>query len=227
MDYKIEGGNLPVLIVNLNRGETIITQSGGMSWMSDTISMATESGGFKKAFSRMVGGESAFVSRYTAEHGDGVIAFSSSFPGDIIDYDIEPGKDLIVQKKAFLASEDTVDLSIYFQKKIGAGLVGGEGFFMQRASGQGKLFLEIDGALITKDLEPGETLFVDNGYIAFMEDTVDYDIERIKGVKNVLLGGEGLFLAKVTGPGKIGLQTQPLAQHIQTILPYLDVLKDK
>lgn len=221
MKYEIKGGNLPVVEITLESGETIITESGAMSWMSENLTMDTESGGAKKAFSRVFSGESLFLNKYTAEGGEGSIAFSSSFPGSILDVQLSRDKDLIIQKGAFLAAESSIDLSIFFQKKLGTALFGGEGLIMQRVSGDGLVFLEIDGSLIEKDLAPGEVMYIDNGYLAFMEDTVKFDIEKIKGLKNIFFGGEGLFVARVEGPGKIGLQTQPIIQHAGALIPYL------
>lgn len=221
MKYEIQGGTLPVVIVSLEPGESVITQSGGMSWMSDNFNMDTESGGLKKAFSRMFTGESLFLNRYTAERVPGIIAFSGSFPGAILPYEIQPGRSLIFQKQAFLASESTVDLSMHFNKTLSSGFFGGEGFIMQKASGRGTVFLEIDGSLVTYDLAPGQTMLLDNGYLAYMEDTVTYDVEKIKGMKNIFLGGEGLFLAKVTGPGKIGIQTHPIPKVAQALIPFI------
>ncbi len=209
MKYEIKGGSMPVVICKLENGESMMTESGSMSWMSPNIKMETLAGGFGKAMGRMFSGESIFRNKYTA-NGDGMIAYSSKFPGEIRVIDIKPGEDIIVQKRAFLASEMGVDLSIHFRKKIASGLFGGEGFIMQRLSGNGVAFIEIDGSAIEYDLAPGQEIIVDTGNLAAMSATCEMDIKTVKGVKNVLFGGEGLFVTSVKGPGKVILQTMPL-----------------
>lgn len=218
MKYEIKGTPLPTVICYLDAGETMKTERGAMSWMTENMDMQTNAGGsVGKAFSRMFSGESMFQNTYTAMNGPGMIAFSSSFPGDILPFQITPGKSLIAQKSAFLASEAGVDMSIFFQKKLGAGFFGGEGFIMQKFTGNGTVFLEIDGSLVVYDLQPGQTMLLDNGYLAAMEETVSMSIERVKGVGNVLFGGEGLFNTKVTGPGRIWVQTMPASQLASVI----------
>ena len=212
MKYKIEGGNLPAVICTLEDGESMITESGGMSWMSPNMKMETTSnGGIGKAFGRMFTGEAMFQNRYTAQGGSGMIAFASSFPGCIRAVEIGPGRELIVQKSGFLASETGVEMSVFFQKKLGSGLFGGEGFIMQKLSGQGMAFLEFDGHIIEYDLEPGQEIVVDTGYLAAMESTCSIDIRSVPGVKNMVFGGEGIFNTVISGPGHIWLQTMPLS----------------
>ena len=209
MRYEITGTPLPVAILRLNRGETIHSENGAMSWMSDGLSMKTNAGGsIGKAFSRAFSGESIFQNTYTAQVDDAFIAFASSFPGQIlpIDVGVQP---IVAQKSAFLARESTVDMAIHFQRKLGSGFFGGEGFIMQRFSGSGIVFLEIDGALKEYDLAPGETMILDTGYLAAMTASVKMDVTTVKGVGNVLFGGEGLFHTCVTGPGHIWVQTMP------------------
>lgn len=222
MEYKIEGTPFPVLICNLTNGETMVTESGAMSWMTSNITMETSSqGGFGKMMGRVFAGESLFLNRYTA-NGNGMVAFASTVPGVILPIDIAPGNDMIVQKTGFLAAEPGVELSIFFKKKLGAGFFGGEGFIMQRLSGQGKAFIAIDGYCKEYILQPGQTITIDTGYLAAMESTCSMDIKMISGAKNVLFGGEGLFNTIVTGPGKVYLQTQPiskLAGAISRVLP--------
>ncbi len=218
LNYKIEGGNLPVLICYPELGQTICTEGGSMSWMSPNMDMKTNSGGgIGKVFGRLFSGESLFMNEYTPVNGPGMIAFSSSFPGSIIPVQVTPGSGIIAQKSAFLAMEKGLDLSIYFQKKIGAGFFGGEGFIMQKVSGNGLAFLEIDGHCIEYILGPGETILIDTGHLAAMSDTCTMDIQTVKGVKNMFFGGEGFFLTKVTGPGKVYLQSMPISNVANVI----------
>ncbi len=212
MRYEIKGETLPVVLCYLDNGERMITERGSMSWMSPNMLMETTSnGGIGKAIGRMFAGEALFQNIYTAQGGSGMIAFASSFPGKIVAYDIAPGRELVVQKSGFLASEAGVDLSVFFQKKFGAGLFGGEGFIMQRLSGQGTVFLEFDGHIIEYDLEPGQQIVVDTGYLAAMESTCSIDIRSVPGEKNMLFGGEGVFNTVISGPGHIWLQTMPIS----------------
>lgn len=209
MKYEITGSSLPVVVVTLDKGETIHSERGAMSWMSDGLEMKTNAGGgIGKAFSRMFSGESIFQNTYTASKDGDFIAFASSFPGEILAFDVSEGT-IIAQKTAFLAREESVNMSIYFQKKFGSGFFGGEGFIMQKFEGKGMVFLEIDGSIKEYDLAPGESMILDTGYLAAMTETVKMDIVTVKGVSNVLFGGEGLFNTKVTGPGHIWVQTMP------------------
>lgn len=212
MKYRIEGEPLPVVICELDAGEQIITEGGGMSWMSPNMKMETTSGGIGKAFGRMFSGETMFQNRYTALGEGGMIAFASSFPGSIKAVQITPDKPVIVQKSAFLACETGVELSVHFQKKIGAGFFGGEGFIMQKLSGNGIAFLEIDGHAVEYELAAGEKMTVATGYLAKMDASCSMDIVAVQGAKNMLLGGEGFFNTVVTGPGKIIVQTMPAAK---------------
>ena len=209
MKYEIKGGNFPVVTCTLSSGEQMITEKGSMVWMSSNIDMETQGGGLGKMFSKAFSGESMFQNIYTAR-GEGMITFGSSFPGQIIPLQVSPGREMILQKSAFLASETGVNLSIFFNKKLGAGLFGGEGFIMQKISGQGIAFVEIDGELVEYNLKPGEVLVVDTGNVAGFESTVSMDIRQVPGLKNKLLGGEGLFNTHLTGPGKVWLQTMPI-----------------
>ena len=222
MNYKIQGEPTTVVICDLNAGETMITEKGSMVWMSPNMEMQTSAGGIGKAFGRMFSGEYMFQNCYTAKGGPGMIAFASSFPGAILPIEITPDKPIIAQKSAFLASEQGVELSVFFQKKLGAGFFGGEGFIMQKLSGRGTAFLEIDGSAVEYDLAPGQQLIVDTGNLAMMDETCSIDIQSVKGVKNVLFGGEGMFNTVVTGPGHVVLQTMPLsafAGSIASVLP--------
>lgn len=210
MRYEIKGTPLPVVICYLETGEKMITERGSMSFMSPNMQMETEAGGFGKAVGRMFSGESLFRNIYTAQNGEGMIAFASSFPGSILTFDITPGKEVIVQKSGFLASEMGVELSVYIQKKLGAGFFGGEGFILQKLSGQGTAFVEIDGAVLEYELAAGQSMVLDTGYLAAMEATCSMEIKQVPGLKNKLFGGEGLFNTVITGPGKIWLQTMPI-----------------
>ena len=213
MKTEIMGGNLPVVVCKLSKGEEVYTETGGMSWMSQGIKMSTNTnGGIMKGLGRALAGESIFMNTYTAEEDETEIAFASSFPGEILEFDLKEGETIIAQKRAFLCAEKTVNMAMHFRKKIGAGFFGGEGFIMQKLSGHGKVFLEIDGAAIKKELAPGEILNIDNGYVAAMTQDVQLDIKTVKGIKNIVFGGEGLFLTTVKGPGTVWLQSMPISK---------------
>lgn len=212
MKYTIEGTPLPVVTCNLANGESMITEKGSMCWMSPNMRMETTTrGGVGKALGRMFSGEAFFQNRYTAQ-GDGMIAFASSVPGSIRAVRITPQQGIVMQKSAFLACEEGVELSVFFQKRLGAGFFGGEGFIMQRLSGNGIAFLEIDGYAVEYDLAPGQQIIVDTGYLAACSETCTIDVTTVQGVKNVLFGGEGLFNTVVTGPGHVVLQSMPISQ---------------
>lgn len=210
MQYKIIGEPLPVVICDVMPGETLITERGSMSWMSPNMKMeTTSSGGVGKAIGRMFAGEALFQNRYTAMGGPGQIAFASSFPGSIRAINISAGNELIVQKSGFLACETGVELSIHFHKKFSTGFFGGEGFIMQRLSGNGTAFIEIDGYACEYTLEAGQSMIVDTGYLAAMSATCSMEIVPVNGVKNMFLGGEGIFNTVISGPGKVILQSMP------------------
>ena len=217
MNYKIQGEPTPVVICELNPGESLITEGGAMAWMTPNMDMQTSAGGLGKAFGRMFAGESIFLNTYTAKGGAGMIAFASKFPGSIRAVEITPDKPLIVQKSSFLAAEEGVELTTFFRKKIGVGLFGGEGFIMQKLSGRGIAFLEIDGYGAEYELAPGQQLIVDTGNLAVMEATCSMDIQTVKGAKNIMFGGEGLFNTVVTGPGKVTLQSMPMSTFVNTV----------
>ena len=222
MQYEIKGDQLPVVVCTLNPGESMITERGAMSWMTSNMKMETQAGGVGKALGRMFSGESLFQNKYTAEGSQGLIAFASSFPGEIRALQIAPGQSIVAQKSAFLAAEPGVELSIHFKKKLGAGFFGGEGFIMQKLTGNGIAFVEIDGSVVEYQLAAGQTMLLDTGYLAMMDESVQMDIEMVKGVKNIFLGGEGMFNTKVTGPGRVWIQTMPIsavASLIATRLP--------
>ena len=219
--YEILGENLPVVVCELSPGESMITESGSMSWMSPNMKMETTTGGgMKKMLGRLVSGDSAFQNKFTAEGGDGFIAFASSFPGAIKALQISAGRSMIVQKSAFLASEEGVELSMHFQKKLGSGIFGGEGFIMQKLSGRGTAFLEVDGYAVEYELRAGQQMVVDTGNLAMMDAACSIEIQSVKGVKNALFGGEGLFNTVVTGPGRIVLQTMPVSGVAAALAPF-------
>lgn len=219
--YEILGDNLPVVVCELGAGESMITESGSMSWMSPNMKMETVSGGgVKKMFGRLISGDSVFQNKFTAGGSGGIVAFASSFPGAIKALEIRQGRAMIVQKSAFLASEEGVELSMHFQKKLGKGIFGGEGFIMQKLSGNGTAFIEIDGCAMEYDLEAGQELLISTGYLAAMEESCTMDVVTVKGAKNMLLGGEGVFHTVVRGPGKVILQTMPISKVAELLIPF-------
>ena len=212
MDYRILGETLPVVEIRLMTGEAMYTQSGGMAWMSEGLTLDSNiKGGLMKGIGRMFTGESLFMATYTAVRPDCIIAFASTVPGRILPVDMSRTS-LICQKGAFLCAQPTVEVSTVFTKKISAGFFGGEGFILQQLKGSGMAFLEVDGDVVEKTLAPGEVMKVDTGNVFAFEPTVSYEIETIKGVKNMLFGGEGLFLTRLTGPGKIYMQTMNIGE---------------
>lgn len=222
MKYTIEGEPLPVVICDLEENETMITEKGAMSWMTPNLKMETISGGgIGKMIGRAFAGEGMFQNRYTAHGGQGMIAFASSFPGSIKAFQVGAGQEIIAQKSAFLAATAGVELSIFFQKKFGAGLFGGEGFIMQRLSGNGTVFLEFDGYVKEYELAPGQQFVIDTGYLAAMSGTCKIDVQTVSGIKNAVFGGEGLFNTVVTGPGHIWLQSMPVSQLAGAVRPYI------
>ncbi|MBQ7567476.1 TIGR00266 family protein [bacterium] len=212
MEYDITGDNLPVLECRLREGESVICQRGAMSWMSSNMVMNTSGGSIDQIIARLLTRESLFVNRYTPSGGSGYIAFASSLPGSIMALEITPGREIICQKGAFLACTAGVEQSMFFTRSLGAGFFGGEGFIMQRFTGEGMLFVEIDGSVVTKDLQAGESIIIDTGYLAVMDGTCTIDVRRVRGGTNMFFGGEGLFNTVVTGPGQVMLQTMPLSK---------------
>ena len=222
MRYQIVGETLPVVICELEGGEKMINEGGSMSWMSPNMLMeTTTNGGIGKAFGRMFAGEKMFQNVYTAQGGNGLIAFASSLPGSIKAFQIAPGQEMVFQKSAFLAGEASVNLSVFFNKKLGAGLFGGEGFIMQRVSGQGIVFAEFDGHVVEYDLQPGQQIVVDTGHLAAMTPSCNMEIRSVPGVKNMLFGGEGVFNTVITGPGRVWLQTMPISNVAGVLRPYM------
>ena len=209
MRYEILGKTVPTVEVTLNRGESMYSQKGGMAWQTDGISMSTNArGGVMKSLGRMFTGESIFMNTYTSNVDGAKIAFATTVPGDVVPIDVGQNNGFTIQKSAFLCAEPGVDISIAFTKRFSAGLFGGEGFILQKATGNGMLFLEVDGDPVERVLAPGEVLKVDTGNVVGFESTVSYEIETIKGLGNIFLGGEGLFLTKLVGPGRVIIQSQ-------------------
>ena len=222
MEYQIDGGVLPVVTLFMQPGEQVYTQSGGMAWMTDSFKMETNTkGGVFKGIGRMLAGESLFMNTYTAKEQGGQIAFASSFPGAIVKLDLSDGKSYICQKTAFLCAQPTVNLSMYVNKKIGTGFFGGEGFIMQKLEGSGLAFLECDGSVTELDIPAGVRLIVSTGKVAAFESSVTMSVEAVKGFKNMFLGGEGLFLTTLTGPGKVYLQSITIEELAGKLAPYL------
>ncbi len=221
MEYEITGGSFPTVICTLQKGETMKNETGAMAFMTSGMKMETSTGGgLLKGLGRALAGDTLFLNFFTAESDNQQIGFSACSPGKILPIRLDGSNTIIGQKNAFLAAEDSVDVDIYFKNKLGTGIFGGEGFVLQKFSGNGMVFLEIDGEVIEKNLQPGETILLDPGHLAALEETVHFDIERVKGAKNILFG-EGLFFSRVTGPGKIWIQTMPISKLAQAIIPFL------
>ena len=221
MKYQIKGEPMPVVICELQNGETINCQAGAMSWMSPNLQMETNGGGASRMFGRLFSGETVFQNSYTAQ-GNGMIAFAATFPGSIRAVEIDPNHPVVIQKRAYLASEPGVELSVFFQNRGMTGFFGGEGFIMQKLSGHGVAFLEIDGSIVEYELGAGQQLVVNTGNVAMIDATCSIDVQQVKGVKNMLFGGEGLFNTVVTGPGRVVLQTMPassFASNIAALIP--------
>ena len=222
MEYEISGGSFPTVVCKLQKGETMKDESGAMAFMTSDIKMDTNTGGgLLKGLGRALSGDTIFLNFFTAQSDNQKIAFSACYPGKIIPIKLTGSNTIIGEKNAFLAAEKDVEIDIYFKKKLGAGLFGGEGFILQKFSGTGMLFLEIDGEVIEHELQAGEKILVNQGHIAAMEESVDFDIERVKGVKNMVFGGEGLFFTRLTGPGKVWIQTMPISKLADALIPYL------
>ncbi len=222
MKYEIHGTTLQTLDITLSQGESVFTESGGMAWMTGDIEMNTNTrGGLMRGLARSLAGESLFLTTYTCRGPGGLITFTPEAPGSIIPVELAAGQSRICQKDAFMVAEESVELEIHFRRKLGTGLFGGEGFILQKLTGPGTAWVEIAGELRSYSLKPGQTMRVDPGHIAMYEPTVDYDINRVKGVRNIFFGGEGLFLATLTGPGRVWLQSLPLANLASKLAQYI------
>jgi uncharacterized protein (TIGR00266 family) len=224
MNYEIFGTTLQTLDITLSAGEAVFTESGGMAWMRGSIDMSTDTrGGLLKGLARSLAGESLFLTTYSCSGGEGIITFTPEAPGSILPVQLGPNESRICQKDAFMVAEDSIALEVHFRRKLGSGLFGGEGFVLQKLTGPGTAWVEIAGEVREYMLKPGETMKVDPGHIAMYEPSVNYDIARVKGVKNIFFGGEGLFLATLTGPGRIWLQSLPLTNLAAKLMQYMPI----
>jgi uncharacterized protein (TIGR00266 family) len=225
MDHRIVGTTLPVLELQLATGESVIAVSGELSWMSQSITLETAphlgSGGIGGLFKRVIGGGSLFMTRYTAEGAPGLLAFATRMPGSILPIDVSPGNDYLIHRQGFLCGTDGIDVSVGFQQSLGAGIFGGDGFLLQKVAGSGQAWIELDGEVVPYTLAAGETLRVHPGHVGMFDATVKFEITRIQGIQNMLFGGDGIFLAAVTGPGRIWLQSLPLSNLAHALIPYL------
>lgn len=222
MKYKIYGTTLPSLDISLAAGESVYTESGGMAWMKGDVTMSTDTrGGLLKGLARTLAGESLFLTTYECKSNEGIVTFTPEAPGTILPMTLTSSESRICQKDAFMVAEDSVQLEIHFKRKLGAGLFGGEGFILQKITGPGLAWVEIAGEVREYDLTAGEVMKIDPGHIAMFDSSINYSIERVKGVKNILFGGEGLFLATLTGPGKIWLQTLPLSNLARKLFQFM------
>ncbi len=222
MRYEIHGTVMQTVDVHLAQGESVYTESGGMAWMRGDVEMSTNTkGGLMAGLGRALAGESLFMTTYTCRSSEGVVVFTPEAPGKVLDFQLAAGQSLICQKDAFMCAESSVKLEMHFRKKLGTGLFGGEGFILQKITGPGTVFLEIPGEVREYVLQAGERMKVDPGHIALFEPTVSYDITMVKGITNIIFSGEGLFLATLTGPGKIWLESLPLSNLAGKLSKYL------
>ena len=226
MRHQVLGTTMPVLEITLEPGEQIVSHTGELSWIGQSIELRTTTSmgsnqGVFGALKRVMGGGSLFLTEYTAAGSPGLVAFCTKVPGHILPVEIAPGRGLLVHRNGFLCATHGVTIGVGFQRRLGAGIFGGDGFVLQRLEGQGTAWIELDGEVVPYDLGPGETLRVHPGHVGMFEAGVGFDITMLRGVRNVLFGGDGLFLAQLTGPGKVWLQTLPLSGIAHALLPYL------
>lgn len=226
MDAQVKGTVLPVLEVSLNPGETLVAEAGELSWMTDSVQLrtTTQTAGAKGMFGalkRAVGGGGLFMSEYTAEGGPGVVSFATKLPGQILPIQVSPNAGFLVHRHGFLCATEGVEVSMAFQKKLGAGIFGGEGFILQKLAGTADAWVELDGEVVVYDLQPNQTLRVHPGHVGMFQESVSFDITTVPGIKNKIFGGDGLFLAKLSGPGRVWLQTLPLSNLAHALQPYL------
>jgi uncharacterized protein (TIGR00266 family) len=226
MNERIIGTTLPVLEVQLTPGESVVAVSGELSWMTQSIELHTTTGaggggGFGGLFKRVAGGGSLFMTKYTAEGAPGMVAFATKMPGQILTVPLSPGRDFLIHRHGFLCGTEGVELGMGFQQSLGAGIFGGDGFLLQRVSGSGQAWIELDGEVVPYTLAPGETLRVHPGHVGMFDATVNFGITRIRGIRNMLFGGDGIFLAELTGPGRVWLQSLPLSNLAHALSPYL------
>ena len=227
MENRIVGTTMPVLEFSLGPNDTIISEAGELSWMSASIQLTTHTqhaggGGIFGAIRRVAGGGSLFMTEYRAIGAPGELAFATRVPGHILSVEVAAGHEYMVHRHGFLCATSAIALGVGFQQSLGAGIFGGDGFLLQKVSGQGTAWLELSGEVVVKELAPGETLRVHPGHVGAFQSSVGFQIQRIPGIKNMIFGGDGIFLAALTGPGKVWLQTLPisrLAHQIQEYLP--------
>ncbi len=226
MQSRIIGSTMPVLELLLEPGERVISQAGELSWMSQTIAMTTHTqfgggGGFFGAIKRMAGGGSLFMTEYGAQGYAGEVAFATKIPGHIVPVEVSPGHEFMIHRHGFLCGTPAIELGVGFQQSLGAGIFGGDGFLLQKVKGVCTAWLELGGEVVIRDLRPGETLRVHPGHVGAFQATVGFGITRIQGIRNMFFGGDGIFLAALTGPGRVWLQTLPLANLAHALQPYL------
>ncbi|MGC9317278.1 MAG: TIGR00266 family protein [Armatimonadota bacterium] len=227
MEYTIRGTVMQNVEITLGQGEAVYTEAGGMAWMTANIDMNTNMrGGLMGALQRAVSGESLFMTTYACTSGSGFVTFTTETPGKIVPMELAPGQSLICQRDAFMVAEESVELEMHMHKRLGAALFGGEGLFLQKVTGPGTVWFELAGEITEYDLEPSQALKVDPGHVALMDPTVDFDITTVPGIRNIFLGGEGLFLARVSGPGRVWLQSMPLPNLALRLAPYLPSSSD-
>ncbi len=233
MEHQVVGTILPVLEMKLDPGESVVAESGELSWMSSSIELETAASGkggatgVFGAIKRAVGGATFFMTEYTAEGQPGMVAFATKVPGQILPVEVGPGSEYLVHRTGYLCGLPSVEISIGFQQKLGAGLFGGAGFILQRVGGTGTAWIELDGEIVDYQLGPGESLRVHPGHVGMFDASVAFELDRIKGIKNMVFGGDGIFLAKLTGPGRVWLQTLPIPRLAGALLPYLPQPKDQ
>lgn len=224
MEYQINGTTMQTLELALDPGEMVYSQTHQMAWMSANMTMNTNTGGgLWKALTRSFSGASFFLTQYTPGSSRGLLAFAPRFPGQIIAKELPPGQSIVCRKETFLCAEQTVSLDIFFRKQIGAGLFGGEGFILQKVTGPGKVFLDLSGEVVEKDLAAGDVLKVHVGHVGVQDATIGFDVELVSGFSNILFGGQGLFLASLSGPGKVILQSMPIMNLAEEIARYLPI----
>ncbi|HEY5382740.1 MAG TPA: TIGR00266 family protein [Acidobacteriaceae bacterium] len=226
MQSRIVGTTMPVLEVLLQPGESVISEAGELSWMTQTIAMTTHTqmaggGGLLGAFKRVVGGGTLFMTEYTAQGYQGEVAFATKIPGHILPIEVGPGHEFMIHRHGFLCATPQIQLGVGFQQSLGAGIFGGDGFLLQKINGYGTAWLELSGEVVVKDLQAGETLRVHPGHVGAFQAGVGFNITRIPGIRNMFFGGDGIFLAALTGPGRVWLQTLPLSNLAHALEPYL------
>jgi uncharacterized protein (TIGR00266 family) len=226
MQARTQGTTMPVLEIQLDPNESVFSESGELSWMTQTIQMTTHTqmgggGGFFGALKRVAAGGSLFMTEYRAYQYPGEVAFATRVPGHIVPVQLGNGYEYMVHRHGFLCATPQVTLNIGFQQSLGAGIFGGSGFILQRVGGAGTAWLELSGELIQKELAPGEILYVHPGHVGAFMTSVSFQITTVRGIKNVIFGGDGIFLAQLTGPGTIWLQTLPLSRLAHAIEQYL------